>query len=134
MRLQIHIAIWFTLGLATASMAQHNGLSFYKELARKDAHREQTVAFSNIEDEKDFWMDQIQFENDLKVQNVPAYQVYMNEKRMAYSEHAEKCKNDCMHSDLYYKQAGFYFIYSDDTIYSKEAVGTVVQVASPRIF
>jgi hypothetical protein len=39
-----------------------------------------------------------------------------------------------MHSDLYYKQAGFYFIYSDDTIYSKEAVGTVVQVASPRIF
>ena len=134
MRLQIHIAIWFTLGLATASIAQHNGLSFYQELARKDALREQTIAFSNIEDEKDFWNDQIQFENDLRVQNVPAYQVYMNEKRMAYSKHAEKGKNDCTHSDFYYKQAGFYFTYSDDTILTKEAVGTVVQVASPRIF
>ncbi|MHA7865428.1 hypothetical protein [Flagellimonas marinaquae] len=134
MRLQIPIAIWFTLGLATASMAQHNGLSFYQGLARKDALREQTIAFSNIEDEKDFWNDQIQFENDLKIQNLRAYQVYMNEKRVAYSNHAEECKNGCTHSDLYYQQAGFYYTYSDDTILTKEVVGTVVQVASPRIF
>ncbi|MFN3138036.1 MAG: hypothetical protein ACE37L_10140 [Allomuricauda sp.] len=134
MRLQIHIAIWFTLGLATIGTAQNSNLSFYKELAQKDALREQTIAFSNIEDEKDFWNDQIQFENDLRVQNVAAYQVYMNEKRVAYSNHAEECKNGCTHSDLYYQQAGFYFTYSDDTILTKEAVGTVVQVASPRIF
>ncbi len=126
--------IWFTLGLASTVLAQEGETSFYEEQARKDALNEQSAVFYNVEDEKDFWRDQVRYEKDLKTQDSKAYNNYMEAKRMAYSEHAEFCKNQCTHSDYYYQQASFYFTYKDNQNFSKEATGEIVQVASPRIF
>lgn len=134
MRLKVHITVLLTLGLATIAWAQENTVSFYKDQARKDAHLEQTSTFSSLEDEKDFWNDQVHYENDLKNQNNVAYKIYMDEKIKAYSNHAEACNNNCTHTDYYYQQASFYFTYKDSENNSKEAIGTIVQVASPRIF
>src|SRR6056297_2513219 len=109
MRLKVHITLIFALGLATMASAQENNISFFEEQARKDAQKEQSSVFANIEDEKDFWNDQIRYETDLQNQNSTAYKVYINEKRMAYSKHAEACNNHCKHTDYYYQQASFYF-------------------------
>ena len=134
MRLKVQITVLFTLGLVTMALAQDNTASFFEKLAQKDAQLEQSVSFSNLEDEKDYWNDQIRYEKDLKELDVRSYNVYMNEKRIAYSKHAEACNNHCKHSDYYYQQAGFYFIYKDTENYTKGATDGIVQVASPRIF
>ncbi|AEM70674.1 hypothetical protein Murru_1634 [Allomuricauda ruestringensis DSM 13258] len=134
MRITTLLAVLFALGLATVVSAQDNTVSFYEKQARKDAQLEQSSTFSSLEDEKDFWYDQARYEKDLKTQDSKAYNIYMKAKRLAYSEHAESCKNQCIHSDYYYKQASFYFTYKDNQNLSKEAVGEIVQVASPRIF
>jgi len=134
MRVQTLLTVVFILVLATIVSAQENELFFYEEQAQKDAHLEQTSTFSSLEDEKDFWNDQVRYEDDLKNQNSKAYKVYMNQKIKSYSEHAEACNNHCTHSDYYYQQASFYFTYKDNENSSKETIGTIVQVASPRIF
>ncbi|MBR9853157.1 MAG: hypothetical protein GYB37_01070 [Algicola sp.] len=134
MRLKVHITVILTLGLATIASAQESDASFYEKQARKDAHQEQTIIFSSTEDEKDFWKDQIRYEEELKTKNLIAYQVYMNEKREAYSKHAHSCNNQCTHSDYFYEQASIYFAYKNNKNFSKEAIGAIVQVASPRIF
>jgi len=128
------LMVLFAFGLATMASAQNNSDSFYENQARKDAQLEQSSTFSSLEDEKDFWNDQIRYETDLQNQNNEAYKVYIKEKRMAYSKHAENCNNNCTHTDYYYQQASFYFTYKADEHYSKEAIGALVQVASPRIF
>ena len=134
MRVATPLMVLFALGLATMVSAQDNTVSFYEKQARKDAHLEQTSTFSSLEDEKDFWNDQIRYETDLQNQNSAAYKVYMDAKRMAYSKHAQACDNNCVHSDYYYQQASFYFTYKANEHYSKEIIGAIVQVASPRIF
>ncbi|MDF0717651.1 hypothetical protein PY092_15920 [Muricauda sp. 334s03] len=133
MRLKAQLAVLFTLALVATASAQDN-LPFYEELARKDAHREQSSIFSNLEDEKDFWYDQVRYEKELKKQQSTAYKVYMEAKRVAYSKHAEECNNSCTHSDYYYQQASFYFTYKNTEIFAQEATDGIVQVASPRIF
>ncbi|NDV17182.1 hypothetical protein GO009_14245 [Muricauda sp. TY007] len=132
MRITTLLTVLFALGLATVVSAQDNPVSFYEKLARKDAQLEQSSTFSSLEDEKDFWYDQVRYEKDLKTQDSKAYNIYMNTKRAAYSEHAESCRNQCTHSDYYYQQASFYFTYKSNQSLSKEAIGTIVQVASPR--
>lgn len=133
MRLKAQLAVLFTLALASTALAQDN-LPFYEEQARKDAYREQSSTFSSLEDEKDFWYDQVQYEKELKKQHGSASKAYMEAKRIAYSKHAEECKNDCTHSDYYYQQASFYFTYKNNEIFPQKAIDGIVQVASPRFF
>ena len=133
MKLKVQITLLFTLFLAAITSAQEDQYSFYKEQARKDANYEQSLVVVNAEDEEDYWKDQERYEKGLKKHDSTAYKVYMNEKRAAYSEHAQRCGNDCIHSDFYYQQASFYFIYSpENQNFSKETIGLIVQVASPR--
>ncbi len=134
MRLKVHITVWFTLGLAAMASGQEKDIPFYENQAWKDAHQEQSTSFSSLEDEKDFWQDQNRYEKDLKTKDNLAYHSYMIAKRAAYSKHAETCENHCTHSDYYYEQASIYFTYKNNENFSREAIGTLVQVASPRIF
>ncbi|MCK0160931.1 hypothetical protein [Allomuricauda sp. F6463D] len=134
MNLKVQIILLLTFGLATMSTAQENQYSFYKAQAQSDAKYEQSFVVVSAEDEKDYWEDQERYERDLKNQNSEAYNVYMNEKRSAYTKHAQLCKDLCTHSDYFYQQASFYFMYKDNENNSKEAFGSIVQVASPRIF
>ena len=134
MRITTLLTVLFALGLATVVMAQDYTVSFYEKQARKDAQNEQSAVFYNVEDEKDFWYDQVRYEKGLKTQNSKAYHIYMKAKRSAYSKHAEFCENQCTHSDYYYQQASFYLTYKDNQSLSKEAAGEIVQIASPRIF
>ncbi len=133
MELKVQITLLFTLFLAATTSAQEDQYSFYKEQARKDANYEQSLVVVKAEDEEDYWKDQQRYENDLKKQNSTACMVYMNEKRAAYSEHAKLCGNHCIHSDYYYQQASFYFIYNtDNQNFTEETIGSTLQVASPR--
>lgn len=134
MRLEVHITVWFTLGLAAMAFGQESNGSFYEKQAWKDARQEQSTTFSSIEDEKDFWQDQNRYERDLQTKNKLSYNSYMNAKRNAYSEHAETCGGHCTHSDYYYQQASVYFTFKNNGNFSRKAIGTIVQVASPRIF
>lgn len=134
MRLKVHITVFLALGLAAIASAQENDLSFYENQAKKDAYKEQTAIFLNVDDEKDFWQDQVRYEKELKTKNRLAYQVYMTSKQEAYSKHAHSCNNQCTHSDYFYEKASIYFTYKDNENISKGAVGSIVQVASPRIF
>ncbi|MDF0707814.1 hypothetical protein [Flagellimonas okinawensis] len=135
MRLKVHITLFFTLALAAMGMAQEGKDSFFRKQALKDAIREQSATYATLEDEKDFWQDQNQYEKDLESKDKDSYTVYMNAKRSAYSEHAELCGDHCTHSDFYYEQASYYFTYIGDKNFTKEAIaGSIVQVASPRSF
>ncbi|MBO0331195.1 hypothetical protein [[Muricauda] lutisoli] len=134
MRLKVHITVWFTLALAAMALGQEKDVPFYEKQAWKDAHQEQSTTFSSLEDEKDFWKDQNRYEKDLKTKDDLAYNSYMVAKRAAYSEHAKTCGNHCAHSYYYYERASIYFSFEINENFSREAIGTLVQVASPRIF
>ena len=134
MRLKTLFTVLFALGLAAMAFAQESEYSFYEAQARKDFHYEQSLVLVSNEDVEDYWKDQARFERDLKKHDGNAYNVYMNEKKTVYAEHAKSCGEQCRHGRDYYQHALLYFTYTDDQYLSKEAIESVVQIASPRIF
>lgn len=101
---------------------------FYLELGRKDATHELSFINGNLEDEKDFWVDQKRFEALLKKENPALYQTYINGKYEVYREHQILCGEPCYHSDEFARQSAFYLI-------NGEAVGTsevVLEVRRPK--
>jgi len=73
-------------------------MSFYMQLAQKDAAYEQSWAFNSEKDELDFWKDQKRYELDLMESNEAAYQTYMKEKIAAYRRHFLTCSFACPHT------------------------------------
>lgn len=133
MRLKVHITILFALGLATIGTAQETKDSFFRNQAVKDAHYEQSYTFANLEDEKDFWHDQHQYEKDLATKNIKAYSVYMRGKKAAYREYEKLCGDQCKHSKYFHDRSRVYISYTEDQFPLKEITSSVVQITSPRI-
>jgi len=139
MRFTALLVVLFTLSLARVASAQEkrgnqNLHLFYEEQAKADAKYEQSLSMKNEDDEKDFWKDQQRFEKDLRKVDREAYRIYMNGKKNAYVEHAEHCADFCHHSDLYYDQANYYYLYHE--YHSPERSTTSrsgFQITSPRI-
>ena len=74
----------------------------------KDAAYELSITHLNIEDEKDFWADQKQFEVLLKQKDPLGYQSYLAGKHEVYRQHHIHCGERCDHSDQLTMQATFY--------------------------
>lgn len=113
------------LGIAQTEKAQ-NG--FYLELGRKDATHELSLIDISPEDEKDFWVDQKQFEALLKKENPVGYQTYINGKYEVYRAHQIICGGSCGYSEELTRQSTFYLI-------KGESVGTtevVLEVKRPK--
>ena len=102
------------LGLA---QAQTSHVGFYVKLGMKDAAHELALTNLNLEDERDFWLDQKQFESLLKEKDPAGYQAYLNGKFEVYREHQLLCGERCTHSDEFARQIAFYLIHG-------ESVGT----------
>lgn len=80
------------------------------ELGRKDATHELSLTNLNPEDEKDFWVDQKQFETLLKKENPVGYQAYINGKYKVYRAHQIICGGPCNYSEEFTRQSAFYLI------------------------
>ncbi|MBO0323789.1 hypothetical protein J0X14_15875 [Muricauda sp. CAU 1633] len=104
----------FILFPGLVSLAQGNAvindLLFYERLAERDAAYEQSVQFSNEQDERDYWNDQKNFENLLQQKNPKAYQVYISNKAPSYIDHIEQCQSECVHGDFYKREAAFFLL------------------------
>ena len=92
-----------------AQEAPFEKLDFYVALAMNDAKLEQNNNLLNSEDERDFWIDQINFEKKLSSKNPKAYRAYLSGKHIAYARHQKECSGH-KHSPFYYRQASFYAV------------------------
>ncbi|TDQ32536.1 hypothetical protein [Zeaxanthinibacter enoshimensis] len=95
---------------------------FYRERAAADAELEHQLRWKYEEDEKDFWMDQRNFENDLKAEDPLNYHVYMTGKRLAYDYQETQCTAACNHGKIYKAQSDLYLQYSEGSENLADAV------------
>ena len=125
----LHI-ILLTLCLPVLGISQVESAraGFYLELGKKDAKHELALIHSNLEDERDFWVDQKRFENLLKDKNPAWYQTYINGKYEVYREHQILCGESCTHSDEFIRQSAFYLINGE----SVSATEVVLEVSRPK--
>lgn len=96
----------------TQQDVQQSTITFYSNLAERDARNEQKLVLVNEEDHKDFWKDQKNFEAQLHDKNIKAYFIYLKSKGQAYQVHAIGCDANCNHSEEFYQKAAFYSSYS----------------------
>ncbi|WP_372974247.1 hypothetical protein [Muriicola sp.] len=85
-----------------------DNLEFYQQMALSDAQLEASLRFSSLEDETDYWKDQLSFEKQLKEKEYSAYKTYIYYKRKAYHMHQEECDIKENHGKGYNIQALFY--------------------------
>ncbi|NKI30869.1 hypothetical protein [Croceivirga thetidis] len=109
----LHI-ILFLAALPLMVKAQEQNVTsasqFYHELGIKDAKYELSLESLNSEDEKDFWIDQIAFENGLKKLNPNGYQLYVDGKSQVYRQHKIHCGDRCNHSEEFAKYISYYVV------------------------
>ncbi len=96
-------------------------MSFYVQLAHKDANYEQSLILIDEKDELDFWKDQKRYELDLLKNNKVAYQVYMIAKADAYHRHFKSCSITCNHTQHNLKMAKEYL--SSNMGYATNEIG-----------
>ncbi|MBO0323790.1 hypothetical protein J0X14_15880 [Muricauda sp. CAU 1633] len=89
-------------------------MSFYSQLAQKDAAYEQSLVLHSEKDELDFWKDQKRYEQDLKKSDEAAYRTYMKEKIEAYHQHFASCSISCYHTKQHLEKAKTYLSYSNE--------------------
>ena len=82
--------------------------SYYEGRGKEDAAFEQSLKSESKQEEKEFWENQKEYEQDLKRNDRKAYRAYMRGKRDAYAEHHEYCGYSCHHSDHYYNHCRLY--------------------------
>ena len=83
-------------------------VSVFEQRAQEDAKMEQILQFSSVDDELDYWTDQLDFEKTLKKTSYKGYLTYIRSKKAAYVLHEITCNELCRHGELYYRQALFY--------------------------
>ena len=84
---------------------------FYADLAKRDALQEQNLMLTNLEDYKDFWQDQNDFEVLLNQSNPIAYKIYLKEKARVYNLHQLDCDTNCKHDENYLSKKTFYALH-----------------------
>ncbi len=96
-------------GLISQELAQEGDrIAFFKNRAWQDAKNEQNLQYTHLEDERDYWNDQRNFEKALKKLSYLTYQTYLAAKKDAYDEHATVCNDSCNHGVYYYNMSAFY--------------------------
>lgn len=113
---QISLPIILLLLLPVLGMAQlphgEHLVSFYEHLAERDALYEQRLSLVKLEDQKDFWKDQANFEQLLLEKNPRGYRIYLKNKGKAYRLHQKNCQASCQHSEHYFRKAAYYSVQS----------------------
>ena len=119
-------SILFLVCLPMMGFSQGSSSSsvFYLELGRRDASHELSKVHTNIDDERDFWIDQKRFEALLQQQNLDWYQSYVNGKYEIYKANQILCGENCLFSDELAKQSAFYLIIGKSEGRSELAVET----------
>jgi len=99
-------------------------LRFYLELGIRDAQHELSLVHLNLEDEKDFWMDQKAFENKLRIKNPSGFQQYINGKAMVFRKYQSHLRRKQENNNQLVQQISYYIIHSQrvNDINSMEAV------------
>ena len=109
--LSLHIVLFFSslpfIGLSQTAMEQNR---FYTDLGIRDATHELSLVNLNVEDERDFWVDQKAFEVLLEKGNPVGHQSYLDGKHSVYREHQIHCGERCDHSDAFSTHMAFYLI------------------------
>lgn len=131
MKSSLHILIvLILLPLGSTAQETRSELDFYVSLALKDAKVEQNTTALNIEDEKDFWADQLQFEKALRVKSPEAYKAYLSGKHIAYARHQKECQGH-EHSAFYYQRASYYAV-NGSMPFNSEAVLSAQNVTKSK--
>jgi hypothetical protein len=86
-------------------------LVFIQKLAMEDAHYEHSLVFSRRDDEMDFWGDQKNYEQELKISDPQKYFAYIAAKKEAYEQQALYCDQQCKHGSYYQLRALYYRLY-----------------------
>ncbi|WP_394973943.1 hypothetical protein [uncultured Croceitalea sp.] len=106
----LHI-FYLSLLIPFTGIAQEDNVKlFYSDLAKRDALQEQNLVFTNLEDCKDFWQDQNDFEILLNRRNPFAYKIYLKSKANAYNLHHLDCDANCEHDENYLSKKTFYML------------------------
>lgn len=111
-----------------------NDLLFYERLAQRDAAYEQSVQFSNEQDERDYWNDQKNFEQLLLQKNPKAYQVYISNKGPSYVDHIQQCEKQCTHGDFYKREVAFFLLKTSQDSIQGLSLSNAVRKNSPGQF
>ena len=125
-RFSLHILLFSLLPFLGVAQEYplENTIAFYTQLAQRDAAYEYTMSLRALEDEKDFWKDQIHFEEQLADHNPMGYHIYLKTKSETYRSYQKQCAGTCAHSEEYLRRAAFYVVnaqpeielaYSQDT-------------------
>ena len=83
---------------------------FYTDMGIRDATHELALVNLNVEDEKDFWVDQKAFEQLLEKKNPAGHQRYLDGKHSVYRRHQIHCGERCDHSAEFSTHMAFYLI------------------------
>ena len=111
-QVSLHILLFFMLPLLVVAQEYptENTIAFYTQLAQRDATYEYSMSLRASEDEKDFWKDQIHFEEQLAQRNPMGYHIYLRTKSEAYRSYQKQCAGACEHSEHYLRRAAFYVV------------------------
>lgn len=97
-----------SIGVLAQEENMGGDFEFYYNLGVKDAKYELSMESSNSEDEKDFWLDQMEFESRLKQENQKGYEVYVNGKSEVYLQHQMLLGEACESSAEFLKYMANY--------------------------
>jgi hypothetical protein len=134
------------MGFSLVSLAQESETTnettidkktYYEKRAKEDAEYEQQFSAKTKSEEKAFWNEQKNYENDLKQKDRKAYKAYMKGKKDAYASHYEHCNDYCHHSEYYYHHASFYYYRYDRYYYERYprrgSISTGVRINTPSV-
>ncbi|MEN1784574.1 MAG: hypothetical protein AAGF77_05475 [Bacteroidota bacterium] len=113
---------WVLMG----QVAYKDTKMFYTSLGLKDAKYEISLTHLSPEDEKDFWVDQQNYETLLKRRHPQGYQYYLKGKRQVYQQHKLLCDEGYAHSPLFAQKMSYYLAKGDllpdqNVVYSSES-------------
>ncbi|WP_157449700.1 hypothetical protein [Croceitalea dokdonensis] len=103
--------LWVVFLVPALGFGQGNhqpSLSFYQQLAKKDASYEQGLNLPSSVDDDDFWKDQQIFEEQLLAKNPEGYRTYINKKAELYRIHELSCDESCRHGERFVLKSQFY--------------------------
>ena len=96
------------VGAAQEAMSGPDNLNFYFQQGQKDATLEQSLFFTNEQDELDYWVDQRIYEQALQKKSPREFTAYMLAKQLVYLRYAHTCSQTCEHGDYFHLQASYY--------------------------
>ena len=131
----IFISATFIFSQEAKKTSKEDLKSYYQKRASEDAKFEQNFKATSKSEERKFWKEQKDYEEDLKEKDSIAHEAYMNGKRDAYAAHSENCNNHCDYSRYYHSHVVLYYqaSYRQERRPYRRSTETKVQIRMPRV-